>query len=501
MRRNNRITITAMILVVSILLSVVLGGCSNKESAKEDVKSKVVVTMGEYTLTNSQLQVCYWMQLYEMLNYYGTYAEYILGIDLSKPLQDQVRDSTTGQTWHDYLLEVTLDTWHRYQSTYAEAKKANYQLPVDEQQELAGMRTELQDVAMQKGFESVDAMIQSQYGKDVTFEDYYHCLEVRCIAEAYFSQVVSELEFTDAEMEEYFTKNEADLAKYGITKDTPNLVDFRNIFVKAVTSKDENGKTVITDKAWAACLEKAQGIFDTWDASEKEVETFAGLAKIKSEDTKSASSGGLYTYVAKNEWATVDVRHILVMPKGGTKDTAGNVIHSEEEWETCRAEAQKLLDEYLAGAKTEDAFGALANEHSEDQEGKVTNGGLYANVTAGQMVREFDDWIFDDSRTPGETGLVKTEFGYHVMYFVRRNGPVDAWLFDEDRKVGDYEMIKTDDGYQIVYYVDDSVAWEVWCERGLKTETNQKLMDSYMENNPKTVLHDAIAFGEAPKLK
>ena len=31
---------------------------------------------------------------------------------------------------------------------------------------------------------------------------------------------------------------------------------------------------------------------------------------------------------------------------------------------------------------------------------------------------EFNDWCFDASRKPGDTGIVKTSYGYHVMYFV-----------------------------------------------------------------------------------
>ena len=35
----------------------------------------------------------------------------------------------------------------------------------------------------------------------------------------------------------------------------------------------------------------------------------------------------------------------------------------------------------------------------------------------GQMVTEFNDWCFDESRQPGDTGIVKTSYGYHIMYF------------------------------------------------------------------------------------
>ena len=37
------------------------------------------------------------------------------------------------------------------------------------------------------------------------------------------------------------------------------------------------------------------------------------------------------------------------------------------------------------------------------------------------MVSEFEDWCFDSSRQPGDTGIVQTSYGYHVMYFVSTN--------------------------------------------------------------------------------
>ncbi len=33
------------------------------------------------------------------------------------------------------------------------------------------------------------------------------------------------------------------------------------------------------------------------------------------------------------------------------------------------------------------------------------------------MVQAFNDWCFDGSRKPGDTGIVETNYGYHVMYF------------------------------------------------------------------------------------
>ena len=56
----------------------------------------------------------------------------------------------------------------------------------------------------------------------------------------------------------------------------------------------------------------------------------------------------------------------------------------------------------------------------------MTTGGLYENVSPGEMVTEFNDWLFDESRKPGDTGIVFNEggyTGYHVMYFVGDDVP------------------------------------------------------------------------------
>ena len=120
----------------------------------------------------------------------------------------------------------------------------------------------------------------------------------------------------------------------------------------------------------------------------------------------------------------VDVRHILVQVKGGTTAEDGTVTYSDEEWKACEEAAQAILDEWLAGDKTEDSFAALATEKTEDP-GSQATGGLYQQVYAGQMVPAFNDWCFDESRAYGDYGLVQTNYGYHVMFFV---GSEPQWI-------------------------------------------------------------------------
>ena len=82
-----------------------------------------------------------------------------------------------------------------------------------------------------------------------------------------------------------------------------------------------------------------------------------------------------------------------------------------------KATAEQIYADWKSGAKTQDSFAELAKEKSSDT-GSLENGGLYESVYPGQMVPEFDAWIFDKSRKPGDTGIVGTDYGYHIMYFV-----------------------------------------------------------------------------------
>lgn len=134
-------------------------------------------------------------------------------------------------------------------------------------------------------------------------------------------------------------------------------------------------------------------------------------------------------YYAENETAlneegiyndgsiTTDVRHILICPEGGTEDEEGNITYSDEEWETCRARAQELLDQWQVDGATEELFAEMAMEYSEDL-GSISTGGLYTDIYEGEMVEPFENWCFDESRAYGDTGLVQTTYGYHIMYFV-----------------------------------------------------------------------------------
>lgn len=147
------------------------------------------------------------------------------------------------------------------------------------------------------------------------------------------------------------------------------------------------------------------------DLCEKNVPTDQEVEDYFTENEEAYASSGL-----TRDKKTVDVRHVLIMPEGASSENIRTETFEDAAWESSRQKAEELLAQFEQGDKSEESFAELAKNHSQD--GSAAGGGLYAGVQEGQMVEAFNDWCFDDIRQPGDYGLVKTEFGYHLMFFV-----------------------------------------------------------------------------------
>lgn len=174
-----------------------------------------------------------------------------------------------------------------------------------------------------------------------------------------------------------------------------------------------------------------QYLYDSYYASAYSDHIYYGLSYTTEEidayfdeNTDYFSSYG----VEKTDIPNVNVRHILIEPEA---DEDGNI--SDEAWAAALATAEDLLAQWKSGDATEESFGQLAEEHSTDS-GSSSNGGLYEDVYPGQMVTAFNDWCFDSARQVGDTDIVQTDFGYHIMYFVSQT---DSYYY---RTVAESEM-------------------------------------------------------------
>ncbi len=158
-----------------------------------------------------------------------------------------------------------------------------------------------------------------------------------------------------------------------------------------------------------------------------EARTVGDIAALVHETTSTGDDGEevktvegyyvvLFLGINENTYPLANVRHILVAFEGGTyNSTTGTTTYSDEEKAAAKETAEELLAQWESGAATEESFAELANEKSADGDG--TTGGLYEDVYPGQMVTNFNDWCFDDAREVGDTGIVESTYGYHVMFY------------------------------------------------------------------------------------
>ena len=138
-----------------------------------------------------------------------------------------------------------------------------------------------------------------------------------------------------------------------------------------------------------------------------------------------------------------NVRHILINFEGGTTDENGQTTYSDEEKATAKSKAEALLQQWKDGEATEESFIALVKDNTGDTASAET-GGLYEDIyKTANYEAAFLNWSVDTSRETGDTGIVETTYGYHIMYYV-----------------GDDELTNRD--YQITQKLiaNDMEAWE-----------------------------------------
>ena len=115
--------------------------------------------------------------------------------------------------------------------------------------------------------------------------------------------------------------------------------------------------------------------------------------------------------------------------------------HRSADYEPIIADAEAMLQQWRDGEATEESFAELAKKHSGDS--NAADGGLYEALTSGtNFVKEFKDWYLDENRQVGDTGIVKTTYGYHLMYF---SGMEEEWVYNiRNQILKDYqdELVK-----------------------------------------------------------
>ena len=405
-RSNIMYTVIAIVFVVVAAVVIVANSKVIERSAK-------AVTIGSETYTAADVDYYFYTNYNNFVRQYSSNLS-LLGLDTSKSLKEQDCQFMEGSTWYDYF------------STQAINSLTSCSLLAQKAEEDGFDGSEAMDEAVKQTYSDLDTyasasgITRSQYIKSVcgplvnksVFE---RNVRLAALAEAYSASYADSLTFSDDEVQ----------AAYDADPKSYQSADIEYILFASGAESDATDEekaellAQAKQKAETALSRYAQG--EGFDAIGEDMEgTYAHAANVTNStsdmltwafddarqagDTTVAANGesGYYAVLfhsrSRNDYHAVSVRHILV--------------DSEEK-------ANEILQQYNDGEKTEDAFAALAVANSTDS--NASSGGLYTDVYKGQMVAEFENWCFDPARQAGDVGIVQTDYGYHVMYFVSTN--------------------------------------------------------------------------------
>ncbi|HJI46566.1 MAG TPA: peptidylprolyl isomerase [Oscillospiraceae bacterium] len=418
----------------------------------------------------------YYMRAYNQVRYQAQYYQYYYqtsnGYDLSLTPEEQTQTTKDADgneiTWAEKLHEDTLEIIQLHKAYYNEALKMGLKLTKADEAFIDKQIEDLRDEAKSAGSNSsssnsenkvtysLNAYLRKVYGGSINERFLRKQLKIQVLAQKYLTERTNEIakdydqKDIDAEYKKDTTAydfvtfraytfktteltkedNETDDAlKARQAKANAEVKKNANDFYNAVTNdatftakakelnKDTADYNVDKETKYSMLKSTAQSTFSE-DAAKW---LFDSSTKVGSKKLFSDEENGKYIVVLAlskpHQEQTVTARHILFQ----TKDqNSGNDL-SEEEIAKKKTQAEDVLKKFNEGDKTEDSFAALANEYNEDT-GSSSNGGLYEHIYPGQMVTEFNDWVFDANRKAGDVELVETDFGYHIIYFVAKDG-------------------------------------------------------------------------------
>lgn len=333
---------------------------SSQDLAAQD--STVVATIGKAEMNNALLQIYYWMAV-------NTYREagHEITPDFTLPLDVQLCPlDSSAITWQQYFLEQALNSWR---SQYAMVQRSKSEvLPLEE----AYVRDETQHTKHE---------VEKAYNLSVLY-GYNTDYKIHPSHQAFLDELPEVLN-TLAKSKGCPTPAALASRFAGIGTNDTYLLNYAQLL--------NEGYMFMTTLSYYA------------EPTAEEVEQYF----TKHEDAY-AQQG-----ITRNSHY-VNLRQILLVPEDAEVADDGVVTASEESWEACKKAAENLLKKWSKN-KTEANFSEMAFANSQDT-GSSVNGGLYANLSKGQLMEDLDLWCFDTSRQAGDTVIIRTSLGYHILY-------------------------------------------------------------------------------------
>ncbi|MEE0305587.1 MAG: peptidylprolyl isomerase [Eubacterium sp.] len=409
-----------------------------------------------------------------IVSYYEQYASYgYYSLDTTKDYSKQYTTDDDGNkiSWQKFFETEALKEVEQITTYYSKALEEGVTLTSAQKKTIEKQISTLKDSASQNDV-SLDQYIKANFGTYCSEDTIRIMLEQYYLSANYKGKFKSETKVTDNDVDKYYNDHKNDYKKiefyyiaspYDATDDNSKNESIKTAEKIMAKMKDKKSVIALVPEVYSSYIDSQVKSSMEQDSTLTEkkareeavksyesnvVTTVSGSDSpfddkmntwLFSDDTKVGSkkyyideSAGYIYIVLKTSKASVEedetytVRHILVAPESGnnsSSSTSEKTEYTDEQWAAAKKKADSILAKFNKTDKSEYEFAKLAEQYSTDSASTSSGsndsfGGLYESVTLGQMVPDFEKWSIDDSRKYGDTGIVKSDYGYHIMFFI-----------------------------------------------------------------------------------
>ena len=451
--------VVAIVLVVAI---VGFAGFEILDSTGVINRAATALKVGNTKVSAAEFNYYYSMAFNEVANqayqYEQTYGYNPLGFDSSLPPDEQesTQKDEDGNvlTWDAVLKDRAVSIAQQTVGYYNEAVAAGTELTEDQKSEINETIETYRTQAAENNY-SLNAFLKTYFGAGFNEKAFVKQLEMELLAQNFTDAKQKEVSdaITDETVAAEYKANQkkydyADVRYYSLAFKTLTKNEGETDDALKARQKAENDKLIAAAKDIAAKATDENALVEAVKAynNSKEDTTKKLIAtSYDSLSTAVGADGADWAFAAGrkagevNTFAGEKSANIILVIKPAYTSNSVSVRHCLVEFEAKdennvtdaeKQAANKIANDLLKGLGdkvTEDAFSKMVKENTADTASAET-GGLYENIRiSDSFVENFEKWSFDPARKAGDTGIVETEYGYHIMYFVSDNTDDIDW--------------------------------------------------------------------------
>lgn len=462
----------AIAMIIPLLL--LSTGCGNDkadDSKDASMRDTIALSSKNFKVNNCMMSYFFFQDYYDAMDtYYDSYYKYY-GLNTSISLKDQY--CYEDDTWFDYFILRTKLNVNNYVLFAEAALDSGIELD-DRDMRLIDKEIERLKTDAKAENLTLAQYITKLYGDEVLESDVRDALKLLYLSNKKLFMDSDGFTYTKDDYNDYYKKHKTDFL----------YCDYRSYTFRSEVSEnatdDEKSKTYAATKALA---EKFASYKD-----EKEYDTYLKnyITELNSKTGTEMTESEL-AYQVKGitiqrpyeegkeftKWAFAKDRKvgdITVLDDGAGSYTVYRMLKTSyrfeydtknirqiffdlknyESEEDCLTEAQKVLELYEQGDKSEKSFIKLSDDYNEDPN-LLYKDGLTENLDKNKADDEIEEWCYGKSRKTGDYDLIKTDSGYYLVYFA--GDGIKGWQLAARNKLAEQDLNKLFEKYKKDYPV------------------------------------------------